>query len=249
VHLALLCAGILAGSSAASYAQSRTERTNQPIAESARAAAASSVPEKFDAPTTQEPEAGRLTRLQLGIALKSSTSPGGLMGNELGPSFVWRWRGKDSRQDDRLAFAYRLSAFSSRVSSELSAGPLPVGDVRIRPLMIGADYKMPRGKWQWAVGVAGGWAVNNVETPGAYRELAARTAGAADLWVDVHNSFVWGPRLKGWSDRDRRVSYLVEAAYLVTRPEFDIRARGVTTSRRLNADALIVKVGIAYGIF
>jgi hypothetical protein len=42
---------------------------------------------------------------------------------------------------------------------------------------------------------------------------------------------------------------MVESAYLVTRPELDVRANGVTTTRRLNADAFILKAGVVYGIF
>ena len=98
-------------------------------------------------------------------------------------------------------------------------------------------------------GRVGGWAINDVQTPGEYTQRIIDALGVGDLWVDVHNSFVWGPRLKGWYDRDRRLSYMVEAAYLVTRPELDVRANGVTTTRRLNADALILKVGVVYGIF
>ena len=250
MHLALLCAVILFGSSAVANAQS-AESTGSPIANSARAVAAGTAPEKSSAAATAQEPGSTRTRLQLGVALKSTTGPGGLMGNELGPSFIWRWRSKNAngRQDDRFALAYRLSAFGSQVSSALNAGPVPIGDVKIRPLMVGFDYKMPRGKWEWSAGLAGGWAVNNIDTPGEYIERAATTAGAPDLWVDIHNSFAWGPRLKGWYDHNRRLSYLVEASYLVTRPELDIRAYGVTTTRRLNADALILKVGIAYGIF
>lgn len=246
MHLALVCAAILAMWSSAAHAQSGGATA---IADSARAAAATTSPEKTATPPPQPEPGSKPTRLQLGVALKSTTSPGRVMGDHLGPTFVWRWRGKGSRLDDRFAFAYRLSGFSSQVSSELNAGRVPVGDVKIRPFMVGVDYRMPRGKWQWATGLAGGWAVNSVDTPVEYIDRAARTAGADDLWVDVHNSFVWGPRLKGWYDRDRRLSYMVEAAYLVTRPVFDIRAGGVTTTRRLNADALVLKFGIAYGIF
>lgn len=191
----------------------------------------------------------RRTRLQLGVSLKSTTTPGDDTGNALGPTFVWRWRGKFSRADDRWAFSYRLSSFSSQVSSQIGAAALPVGDVKVRPLMIGLDYKMPRGKWQWATGVSVGWAINGVTVPGEYHRGVAERAGADDLWVDVHNSLVWGPRLKGWYDHDRRLSYLVEAGYLVTRPELDVRVHGVTTRRTLNADALILKVGVVYGIF
>ena len=176
-------------------------------------------------------------------------TPGTDTNNALDPTFVWRWRGKASRIDDRWALAYRLSSFSSQVSAQLGSRELPVGDVKVRPLMLGIDYKMPRGKWQWAMGLSAGWAINNVETPWQYRAQATDLLGADDLWVDVHNSLVWGPRLKGWYDVDRRLSFMVESAYLVTRPELDVRARGVVSTRRLNADAFILKAGIVYGIF
>jgi hypothetical protein len=199
----------------------------------------------------QEPEKstpGR-TRLQLGVSLKGTVTPGIDTNDSLDPTFVWRWRGKGSRTDDRWAPAYRLSSYSSRVSSQLGSRELPVGDVKIRPLMIGIDYKMPRGKWNWAAGMSAGWALNNVETRWEYRARATDLAGASDLWVDVHNSLVWGPRLKGWHDVNRRVSLMVESAYLVTRPRLDVLAHGVLSSRRLNADAFIMKAGIVYGVF
>jgi hypothetical protein len=126
---------------------------------------------------------------------------------------------------------------------------LPVGDVKVRPLMLGIDYKMPRGKWNWGHGLYAGWALNDVEVPWEYRAVAAGVASAPDLWVDVHNSFVWGPRLKGWYDVNRRVSFMVESAYLVTRPVLDVRANGVSSSRRLQGDAFIMKAGLVYGIF
>jgi hypothetical protein len=198
----------------------------------------------------QEPEAGpKRTRLQLGVSLKSTVTPGIDTADSVGPTFIWRWRGKGSRTDDRWAPAYRLSSFSSRVSSQLGSRELPVGDVKLQPLMLGIDYKMPRGKWNWAAGMSAGWSLNNVDTPGAYRDRVINTTGIPDLWVDVHNSFVWGPRLKGWYDVNRRVSFMVESAYLVTRPELDVRANGVITTRRINADAFIVKAGVVYGIF
>lgn len=200
---------------------------------------------------SQEPEPGtsERTRLQLGVSLKGTLTPGTDTNNAVNPTFVWRWRGKGSRLNDRWVPAYRLSSFSSQVSAQLGSRELPVGDVKIRPLMLGVDYKMPRGKWQWAAGLSAGWAINNVETRWEYRARAIDLAGTPDLWVDVHNSLVWGPRLKGWYDVDRRLSFMVESAYLVTRPALDVRANGVLSTRRLNLDAFIVKAGIVYGIF
>ena len=189
------------------------------------------------------------SRLQVGAALDSTTMPGRHTSDSIGPSLVWRWRGRFSRQKDRWAFAYRFSSFESQVSSKVGVQTLPVGDVKLRPLMIGIDYKMPRGRWTWAAGMSAGWAINSIETPSGYRARALTVTGADDLSADVHNSLAWGPRLKGWYDLNRKVSLMVESAYLVTRPLLDVRSAGGSSTRRLNADALVLKAGIVYGIF
>jgi hypothetical protein len=260
VRLPLLTMIVFLIVSAAATAQTASQPTptDTPIVESARAKVeATTTDGKTEAPKrhgaaapVQDPEpAPKRTRLQVGVSLKSTTTPGVDTNDSIKPTFIWRWRGKGSRLDDRWAPAYRLSSFSSRVSSQLGNTELPVGDVKVQPVMLGLDYKMPRGKWNFATGMSLGWALNNIETPGEYNDRVVNTTGVQDLWVDVHNSLVWGPRFKGWYDRDRRLSYMIEAAYLVTRPELDVRANGVTTTRRLNADALILKAGIVYGIF
>jgi hypothetical protein len=199
-------------------------------------------------PAAQAPETPARTRLQLGVALKQTVSPGSDTDSSLKPTFVWRWRGKFSSINDRLSPAYRLSSFTSGVHSQIANQDIEVGEVKVRTLMAGLDYKMPRGKWNWTAGMSLGWAMNSVEVPWQARAIA-ETAGTPDLWVDAHNSLVWGPRFKGWYEMDRRISFMVESAYLVTRPELDVRANGVTTTRRLNADAFILKAGVVYGIF
>jgi hypothetical protein len=189
------------------------------------------------------------SRLLVGAALDLTTMPGKQTSNALEPSIIWRWRGRFSRQEDRFAFAYRFSTFDSQIASPIGSDRFPVGDVKLRPLMIGIDYKMPRGRWTWAAGMSAGWAINSIDTPDDYRARAMAVTGVDDLWVDVHNSLVWGPRVKGWYDISPKVSLMVESAYLVMRPALDIRSAGMSSSLRLNADALVLKAGIVYGIF
>ena len=198
---------------------------------------------------TEDKAPPKRSRLLVGVALDSTTMPGQHTSDSLEPSIIWRWRGRFSRQEDRWAFAYRFSSFESQVSSPLGVARFPVGDIKLRPLMVGIDYKMPRGRWTWAAGMSAGWALNSIDTPDDYRARATTVTGADDLWVDVHNSLVWGPRVKGWYDINPRLSLMVESAYLVMRPALDIRSAGVLSSRRLNADALVLKAGIVYGIF
>lgn len=175
-------------------------------------------------------------------------TPGIDTSDRLDPTFVWRWRGKGSRIDDRWAPAYRLGSYTSRVSS-LGAREMPVGEIKVKPIMLGLDYKMPRGKWNWAAGMAVGWAMNSIDLHGKTARARPTQWGPAISGPMCTTRSCWGPRLKGWYDVDRRLSYMVEAGYLVHRPEIDVRANGRLSTRRLNADGFVIKAGVVYGIF
>ena len=190
----------------------------------------------------------RRTRLQVGVGFKSTLTPSGRASSRFKPDLFWRWRGRDERTDDRFVPAFRLSSMTSAISRTVGVASVPIGDVRLHPLLAGIDYRMPRGKWNWSAGVAAGWAINrvNVAPATSVRSSAARPD---DLWADIHNSFAWGPRVQGSYDVNPRISVLLDASYLSARPRLDMRANGVVSSSRINADALIVKVGVVYGIY
>lgn len=197
----------------------------------------------------QEPGDTKLTRLMLGIDIKQTLTPSPDTANKFGVGFMWRWRSRTPRLDDRFAFAYRLGSYSSQLSSPMFGQDLDIGDARFRPIMAGFDYKMPRGKWLWSTGVTAGWSLNKLETSSAFRERVSGAMNSSDLYTDIHNSFAFSPRVKGWYDINRRVSFMVESSYAFTRPELTIRSGGVDMSRRLNADAFIVKAGLVYGVW
>ena len=210
--------------------------------------AASRSPAVPSSAPAQEPGATNLTRLMLGIDIKETVATGPGTANRFGVGFMWRWRSRTARMDDRLAFAYRLGSYRTLVSSPVLGENMEVGDVRLRPLMVGAEYKMPRGKWTWSVGATAGWSINKLETAGTFRDRVIGATGN-DVVTDIDNSFAWSPRVKGWYDVNRRVSFMVETSYNYSRPRLTIQSGGVDMSRRLNADALVFKAGVVYGIW
>ena len=162
---------------------------------------------------------------------------------------MWRWRGKTPETASRLAPAFSMGSFSSEISQSFVGAALPVGDVRVRPLMAGVEYKIPRGQWQWSIGLAAGWAVNGVDVGSGRLARAAAVLGASDLWADVHNSLAWGPRVQAIYDVNDRVSLIVDTSYVSTRPRLDVRANGRVSTSTINADALMLKVGVVYAIY
>lgn len=200
------------------------------------------------APASQEP-GGKLTRLMLGLSIKETFAPGKSFSKNLKPTFIWRWRGRERRMDDRLVFAYRLSSFHSPVLANVVGRESEVGTARLRPILAGMDYKMPRGKWTWSPGLAAGWSLNKLTPSATFIDRVATSAGTTDIGTDIHNSFAWGPRLKGWYDVNRRLSWMVESAYIFARPQMTVRTGTIEMRRKLNADAFIMKAGIVYGIW
>jgi hypothetical protein len=196
----------------------------------------------------QEPGATDRTRLMLGVDFKETVATGEGTANRFGVGFMWRWRSRTPRMDDRLAFAYRFGSYRTLVSSPVLGQTMEVGDVRLRPLMAGAEYKMPRGKWTYSVGLTAGWSINQLDTAASFRDRVIGSTGT-DVVTDIHNSFAWSPRVKAWYDMNRRVSFMAESYYNYSRPRLTIQSGGMDMSRRLNADALVFKAGVVYGIW
>jgi hypothetical protein len=266
LRTALLLVGSVAASATPVLAQSRSTQASRQIvpgiAASAQAAAEETAPERRNDSTrssstsdaAQEPGAPTQTRLMVGIGLKQLVAPGHSTASSIAPSFVWKWRGKTRRMDDRFSLTYGLNSFSSELSPSIGGsrtlgGNLPVGDVKIRPIMVGVDYEMPRGKWTWSAGIHAGWGMNSVDAPPTFRNRVMAVTGAHDLWLDVNNAVVWGPKFKAWYDYNRRLSFQVDVGYYFARPELQMRANGVLSRHRLTADALVMKAGILFGIF
>ena len=197
--------------------------------------------------SAQDPEQPSRRRFQIGVGLKTTTTPGPRSSSSLLPEVMWRWRGKTPESSARFAPAFRMGSFSTEMSQSVAGTAMAVGDVHVRPLMVGVDYKRPRGRWQWSIGLAAGWAVNGVDV-GQGQLARAAAIGAGDLWADVHNSLAWGPRVEAAYDMTDRVSIIMESSYVSTRPRLDVRANGRVSTSTINADALMLKLGIVYAI-
>jgi hypothetical protein len=125
---------------------------------------------------------------------------------------------------------------------------MEIGDVKLRQLLAGVDYKMPRGRWTWAVGATAGLSINDLDTATSFRErLISQTR--ADVVTDIHNGIAFSPRVKGWYDFNRRIAFMIDGSYNYARPELTIQTAAGDFSRRLNADAVILKAGIVYGVW
>jgi hypothetical protein len=116
-----------------------------------------------------------------------------------------------------------------------------IGRIRIRPLMAGASYTFRSVASSLSVSLVAGPAINGM--------TSADRLGAGELALDAANSFAWRPGMSMWFDLSARTAVNVSAGYVVTRPLLTVVSDGNVIRRRLRADTLVIRAGVAYKVF
>ena len=167
---------------------------------------------------------GRLTRPS-GSRLGTALAGGPLLRlrprNGLGPTIAFNWMNAD-------------------VESGPAGGPA-LAALQLRPVMVGVEYGIARGRFAAGASVVGGYSFNGLSID---TERAA--AGRA---IAVRNSLVWRPGVGVWWDVSPRIGINGFYGYLFTRPAVTFASDTDVATERLRVDAAVLSVGVAYWIF
>lgn len=139
-----------------------------------------------------------------------------------------------------LGLAVGFGWFGADLRSTTGAGGV-VGEVRIRPVMAGIGYTARQGRASVTVSALAGLALNSVDPS------TRPTSGQIPL--DVGNSLVWRPGASFWFETSSRTALNLQVGYVMTRPRLTVLEGDVVARRGLNADTLLVRVGLAYKVF
>lgn len=109
------------------------------------------------------------------------------------------------------------------------------GRLRMRTLMAGPAYSVERGRITASVALLAGYAFSRLEggAPGAR----------------LRGSHAFQPTLGVWYDVSEKLGVRASAGYLVTRLPLTVEGPGGPRSTRVRADALVLRVGVAYAVF
>lgn len=113
--------------------------------------------------------------------------------------------------------------------------------LRVRPVMLGAEYGQVRGRLSAGASIVAGYAFNSLD-------IDATRAGP-DRAIAVGNSFAWRPGLSVWYDIAPRLGVNVFVGRVFTRPEVTFASDSAVASRRVRADSTVINVGVAYWVF
>ena len=109
------------------------------------------------------------------------------------------------------------------------------GRMFVRTLMAGPSYRIERGRVSYSASVVAGYAFGRLEGGPPGRTL--------------HGNWALQPSLGVWYDLSERFGVRVSAGYLVARLPSTQGAAGLAPPTRVRADAMVLRVGVAYALF
>jgi len=170
------------------------------------------------------------------------TTHGDLGGqNTVSPFFRW-----NSRRDGwGPSFGFSWSSVDLRVP--VANRRTSLGEVRLRPVMLGAGYTVWRGPLRAMAGLVAGYAFNSASVNGS---LPANTMAT----LDIDRAWAAGPKVDFMYAVRPRLAVIASAAYVFSDPRLTARAwtdGALQYERvsRIRADSLTLRVGAAISLF
>ena len=182
-------------------------------------------------PDTNEPR--RL--LAVGVGGTLGSTPGDDLGSGLSVGPIIRLRPRNG-WGPSLGFGWTRAP----IEGTLAARP-GLADLVVRPVMGGVEYGVIRGRLATTFSLVGGYSFNSLAID--------QGQVGPDRAIAVDNSLALRPGVGVWYDVTSRVGLHVFAGYRVTRPRVAFASDSDITTRRLDADTVLLTVGVAYWVF
>ena len=176
-----------------------------------------------------------LRLLALGVAGTLGSTSGDDLGNGVSVGPIIRLRPRNG-WGPSLGFGWTRTPLS-----ESTDAPPGLADLVVRPVMGGVEYGLSRGPVAIGFSIVGGYAFNSLAVD------AERVGPGRAIAVD--NSLALRTGVGFWYDITPRVGLNVFAGYRVTRPRVTFASDSDITMRRLDADTVVLSVGVAYWVF
>jgi hypothetical protein len=162
-----------------------------------------------------------------------------------GVGLLWRFgHGKEG-----FGFHWGLNWYATDIERSVAGQKVELGELHVKPFMAGYGYTKNVGRYSITAALLGGLAYTSVSlTPAAgdaYRDLlGARSIEAHSGWP-----FVLRPELSMWYDLSEKMGLHISTGYMIARPHVRVTSTIGDDERRVRADMVGVKVGLAYSIF
>jgi hypothetical protein len=168
-------------------------------------------------------------------------------GDHFGVGLLWRI----GHSKEGFGWDWGLNWFTSSIEKSFGdTSPFDLGDLHIRPIMVGYGYTHLIGLvTSIKGGVQGGYSFNTFEEAPQAAEIYSSRLGAQSFSTEASNTFVVRPQVSVWRDVSRKVGVNVSAGYMIARPMFTVSTTLGEERQRIRADQFILKMGIVYSVY
>ena len=184
-------------------------------------------------------------RLALGASITARAAGSATAGSSADVGFEWRLG------HQKEAWGWQTSLFnwfSSDVEQQTTVSrPAALGQLRIRPMMVGYGYTWIRGRAAITTDLVGGFAFNSLKIDPA-AAVAYSQLGATGISVEATNTFAVKPEVQVWYDLNRRIGLKISGGYLITRPSVTIKSSLGSDKWSVKADSYLITFGVVYSI-
>lgn len=161
-----------------------------------------------------------------------------------GVVFVYHWHSFHSGWGPSFGLDWHSTDYSQTI------GPVTatLGTLQTRALLAGFGHTKRFKRFAISANLMGGYSFNGYSVASGASPAFA-SGGITLVGVGVDNSWVARPDVSAWYDLFPHLAVGVSAAYLWSRPNMQVATATSFDTRRLNADAFEVTVGVAVGVW
>lgn len=162
-----------------------------------------------------------------------------------GVGLLWRI----GHSETGWGFKYGFNWFSTDIEAPVGGSPTALGEVKVRPILVGYGYTRVVGPTSISANLLGGPAFTSFTLTRSAPDMYRERLGARSLDVQVGNTFVLKPEVSVWFDVSPKVGVNVSAGYMIARPTLTISNSIGEQARRFRADMVVLKMGAVYKVF
>jgi hypothetical protein len=161
-----------------------------------------------------------------------------------GVVFVYHWHSFHSGWGPSFGLDWHSTDYNQTMGSVSTT----LGTLQTRALLVGYGHTKKIKRFATSANMNGGYSFNNYSVASTARPAFA-AGGISLVNASVDNSWVVRPDVSAWYDVFKHMAVGISAAYLWSRPNQTVTTLGSSDTRRLNADAFELTVGVAVGVW
>ena len=139
--------------------------------------------------------------------------------------------------------------YAADLEEPLSGVSRSFGRLRVRPVMYGYGYTRVFGRVSASASLLAGVAFTSFRPEPRFLAAYAEALGVPAVDDDVSHTVAIKPEISLWFDLNRSLGLNVNTGYMLARPSITLRSAAGDDRRDVDANALMLNVGLVYSVF